>query len=88
MRFVYLLRVRGAVALRASLFDGIMVALIRMLDQADRIREHATQINRALQAELGNPEFYELVSGKANTREATRRRASYIKCLIESVTAP
>lgn len=71
----------------ASLFDGIMVALVRILDHADQIRTHAKQINQMLLTELDNPEFHELVSGRANTRDATIRRASYIERLIESATA-
>ena len=70
----------------ASLFDGIMVALIRKLDHADRIKASAAQIRNLLQSELENPEFRELVTGRANTREATLNRARHIEGLIESVT--
>ncbi len=72
--------------LSAPLFDGIMVALIRKLDQSDRIESCAAQIRDMLQAELDNPEFYELVTGRANTREATLERSSRIEYLIENVT--
>ena len=70
----------------ASLFDGIMVALIRKLDQADRIEACAAQIGELLKSELEKPEFRELVTGRANTREATLERARHIEGLIKSVT--
>ena len=70
----------------ASLFDGIMVALIRKLDHADRIKACASQIRESLQTELKNDEFRDLVTGRANTREATLDRARHIECLIESAT--
>ena len=70
----------------ASLFDGMMVALMRKQNQADRIRTYAAQINQSIQAELTKPEFHELVAGRANTREATLNRALHIERLIESVT--
>ena len=68
----------------ASLYDGVMVALIRKLDQAPRIRAQAEQINQAIHAELENSEFRKLVAGRANTRKATLNRALYIERLIES----
>lgn len=71
--------------LSASLFDAMMVALIRKLDRSDRIKTHAAQINDSIKTELDKPEFYELVVGRANTREATIKRARYIEHLIESV---
>ena len=71
--------------LSASLFDGIMVALMRKQDQADRIKAYATQIYQSIQAELEKPAFHELVAGRPNTREATSNRALHIEHLIESV---
>ena len=70
----------------ASLFDGMMVALMRKQNQADRIETYATEINQSIQAELTQPEFHVLVAGRANTREATLNRALHIERLIESVT--
>ncbi len=72
--------------LSASLFDGIMVALMRKLDHADRVRDFAAEIGELLQSELANPKYYSLVAGRANTREATLRRSKHIEDLIESVT--
>ena len=54
------------------------------MEQAELIRERASEINELIQTELGNPEFYELVAGKANTRGATLNRAQKIERLIES----
>ena len=68
----------------ASLFDGIMVALIRKLEQKSAIEIHAKQINQSIQEELKNPDFHRLVAGRANTREATLNRALYIENLIDS----
>ena len=73
--------------LSASLFDGMMVALIRNLDQADRIRAYAARINSSLEQELSDTDFYELVAGRANTREATIKRARHIERLIETAVA-
>ena len=70
--------------LSASLFDGLMVALIRNLQFSDEIRLHAGKIWTVLQSAFENPEFYELVVGRANTRRATVDRAFYIRQLIES----
>ena len=70
--------------LSASLFDGIMVALMRNLDHSDRIRACAAQINQAIQVELEKPIFHELVVGRANTREATLNRALHMEDLIKS----
>ena len=69
----------------ASLFDGMMVAIMRKLDRSDDIRLHAVDINAAIQHELSKPEFHELVVGRANTREATLDRSLHIEGLIESV---
>ena len=69
----------------ASLFDGIMVALMRMLNHAEQIRVHAVEIKQSLEQKLQDPDFYELVSGRANTRESTMSRARHIEELIESV---
>ena len=69
----------------ASLFDGIMVALIRNLDHAQKIEECAPQLKELLQTELEKPEFRELVAGRANTRESTRNRSLHIENLIRSV---
>ena len=70
-----------------SLFDGIMVALIRNLDKADRIEARAGRIIELLKLELTKPDFRELVTGRANTREATLSRARQIESLIEVATA-
>ena len=72
----------------ASLYDGLMVALMRNLDQADHIKRHAEQIYGILNREFENPEFYELVVGRANTRASTLDRARHIERLIESVINP
>ena len=72
----------------ASLFDGIMVALMRKLDQADRIKVYAARISQSIQAELVKPDFHELVAGRVNTREATLNRALYIEHLIEAAIGP
>ena len=69
----------------ASLFDAIVVAIMRNLDRADDIKIHAEAINHAIQQELLNPMFYELVVGRANTREATLGRSQHMERLIESV---
>ena len=71
--------------LSASLFDGIMVALMRKLGQEEQIRFHAEAISRAIKEELGQKGFYELVVGRANTQNATLERARHTERLIESV---
>lgn len=70
--------------LSASLFDGIMVALMRKLTQASLIDSHAAQINQAIQSALENADFHELVAGRANTKDATLKRAQHIESLIDS----
>ena len=69
----------------ASLFDGMMVALMRKQDQSDRIKSCAEQIRKSIQAELANPDFHVLVAGRANTREATLERSLYIERLIDEI---
>ena len=69
-----------------TLFDGIMVALMRKLNQADLIKLYAEQINQLLQTELGEYKFYSLVAGRANTKEATLNRSKHIERLIDSAT--
>ena len=69
----------------APLFDSLMVALMRKLDHADQIQAHAAKINKAIQSKLENPEFYELIVARANTRSATLERSGHIEQLIESV---
>ena len=70
--------------LSAPLFDGLMVALMRNLHHAGEIYANAESINSAIRTEFDNPEFYELVIGRANTRIATLERSRYIERLIES----
>ena len=84
MLFAYLVTGPNEGASLASLFDGLMVALIRNLQFSDEIRLHAGKIWTVLQSAFENPEFYELVVGRANTRRATVDRAFYIGQLIES----
>ena len=69
--------------LSASLFDGMMVALMRNLDQAERIKECAVQVNQAIRTELDSTDFHGLVVGRANTRESTVNRAQHIEKLIK-----
>ena len=69
----------------ASLFDAIMVALMRKHKQSDRITACADLIRNSIQKALAEPAFHELVSGRANTRQSTIDRASHIEALIESV---
>ena len=71
--------------LSASLFDGLMVALIRKLDDAARIKDSAKQIKLDIQEGLTKQELRALVVGRANTREATIKRSQYFEHLIESV---
>ena len=68
-----------------SLYDGIMVALIRNLHRADQIKRCAEQIYGSLSQQFENPTFYELVVGRANTRESTLDRARYIERVISNV---
>lgn len=70
--------------LSASLFDGLMVALIRKLDDAARIKESADQIQLSIRQGLTKQELRALVVGRANTREATIKRSQYFEKLIES----
>ena len=68
----------------APLFDGVMVALMRHLDQAQEIEANAEEINEAIQAGFENTQFYELIVGRANTRAATMERSQYIESLIKA----
>ena len=67
----------------ASLFDAMMVALIRKSPQSDLIKARASLIGQSIRNELTNPTFHELVAGRANTRQATIDRARHIEALIE-----
>ena len=69
----------------ASLFDAMLVAIMRNLDKAGEIEMHASAINKAIQQELRHPKFHELVVGRANTREATLERSRHIERMIASV---
>ena len=60
-----------------------MVALMRHLDRAEKIKARAQQINKAIQTELDNSEFYELIVGRYNTRGSTIERSKYIESLIQ-----
>ena len=68
----------------APLFDGIMVALMRHLGHAEKIRTNAEEINGSIQAEFENTKFYELIVGRANTRAATIERSQHIESLISA----
>ena len=70
--------------LSASLFDGMMVALIRQLDRAALIEASAEQVKLSILRGLTEQELYPLVVGRANTREATIKRSQYFEQLIES----
>lgn len=69
----------------APLFDGMMVALMRRLEQAEQIQTHSREIRSAIQEELNKTEFYELVVGRANTRSSTSERSRHFERLIASV---
>ena len=71
----------------ATLFDGIMVALMRHLEHAEKIKASAEEINGTIQGEFENTEFYELIVGRANTRAATIERSQYIESLIKTKLA-
>ena len=70
--------------LSASLFDGLMVALMRNLDYADQIQARAPEIGKSLTTALENTIFHGLVVGRANTKESTLGRAIHIADLIKS----
>ena len=70
--------------LSASLFDGLMVALMRNLDKADVIEANAVRVGTSLALALEKAEFHELVVGRANTKESTISRAAHIEDLITS----
>ena len=67
----------------ASLYDGIMVALARKLEQADKIEACADLVKARLVAEWKKTEFHELVTGRANTKESTLNRSRHIEKLID-----
>ena len=71
--------------LSAPLFDGIMVALIRKLDETEKIEACAEDIRGLLIDELVKPEFYDLITGRANTRVSTLERSQRIEAVIETV---
>ena len=72
----------------ASLYDGIMVALMRMSDRAENIRVAAPEIHKALQAELERPEFRKIIVGQPNTKAATVERSTYVEEVILGVLKP
>ena len=71
--------------LSASLFDAIMVALMRKSDQSEQIMTCASDINSVIGTEMKKLDFHDLIIGRANTREATKERSRYVERLIESV---
>ena len=71
----------------APLFDSMMVALMRNLDFAEQIELYGKEINEAIQTEFQKTTFYELVIGRANTKNSTLERSSHIEQLINFVIA-
>jgi hypothetical protein len=71
----------------ASLYDGMMVALMRSAGRKNLIKAAADKIWRELQVELENPEFRTIIVGQPNTKTATVQRSKHIEALIARVLA-
>ncbi len=69
-----------------SLFDAVMVAIDRLLDKKTPILAHKNQIAAQTQKELiSNGEFYALVVGRANTKQATIDRSRHMEEIIRTI---
>lgn len=68
--------------LSRPLYDAVMVAVCRNLDREKEMLARREGIAKKTFEELGKPDFYALVVGRANTRQATLDRAEYMSKII------
>jgi len=70
--------------LSPTLYDAVMVAIFRNLELEDELRNKAKQIAAATKERLDKDEFYALVVGRANTRQATIDRSTYMEGILRA----
>ncbi len=66
------------------LADAVLIALSDVVQQKESILDHASQIVDATLSALENPEKYELLVGRGNTKKTIEKRLSLMKELITS----
>ncbi len=75
---------QGRGRLSTPLYDAVMVAVYRNLDRETEMVAGREVIAQKTLEELSKSDFYALVVGRANTRQATLARAEYMSNIIRS----
>jgi hypothetical protein len=73
---------KGKWTLSLPLYDGIMIAISRVLSEKDRMVADKTAIIRRVEKLLEDPKSYEVIVGRPNTAQAIRDR---LRILTEAV---
>ncbi len=70
--------------LSRPLYDSVMVAVCRNLEFEAEMLARRQLIAQKTAEELAKPDFYALVVGRANTRQATKDRSEYMSKIIRA----
>jgi hypothetical protein len=65
---------KGKWTVSVPLYDGIMVAISRLLNEKDRLIANKAEIMRRVEKLLEDPKAYEVIVGRPNTAQAIRDR--------------
>ena len=69
-------------SLSAALYDASMVALDRLWDQRELVKEDRKDVRKRLKLAIGNEHEYELIVGRKNTAEAVRGRIDLLQSIL------
>jgi len=67
------------------LYDGIMVAISRLLNTKDQLISEKAAIMKRVETLLGDVKAYEVIVGRPNTSQAIRDRLHILTKAVEGV---
>jgi hypothetical protein len=73
---------KGKWDLSIPLYDGIMIAIFRLLGERERLIEQRAEVIRRVEKLLEDPKAYEVIIGRPNTAQAIRDR---LRILTEAI---
>jgi hypothetical protein len=74
---------KGKWELSIPLYDGVMVAILRLWDGRDRLVDQKTNIVRRVEGLIADPKTYDVIVGKPNTAQAIRDRLDLLTAAMK-----
>jgi hypothetical protein len=76
-------RSKGKWELSVPLYDAIMIAVLRLWNERERLVADKAQIGERIEKLLDNPDAYKVVVGKPNTAQAIRDRLNIVTAAVK-----